>query len=89
LRKSTERPEALGALVRITPSPADLPGLAADLITMPAAGHATTPFGDGLASQRISQAITALLGKHQASPPGGPSPALQMPEQLAREASKP
>lgn len=88
LRKSTERPEALGALVRITASPADLPALTADLITTPAAGHATTPFGDGLASQRISRAITTLLGKHPASPPGGPSPALQAPKQLAPEAAK-
>jgi hypothetical protein len=59
------------------------------LITIPANGHATTPFGDGLASQRISRAITTLLGKHPASPSGGPSPALKTPKQLAREASKP
>ncbi|MGH3249271.1 MAG: hypothetical protein ACRDOI_24120 [Trebonia sp.] len=53
--------------MRITASPADLPGLTVDLITMPAADHATTPFGDRLASQRISRAITTLLGKHPAS----------------------
>ena len=73
LRKSTERPEALGALVRITSSPADLPGFTADLITLPAAGDAATPFGDGLASQRISRAITTMLGKQPAAVlvPGG------------------
>jgi UDP-N-acetylglucosamine 2-epimerase (non-hydrolysing) len=89
LRKSTERPEALSALVRITPSPADLPGLTAGLITMPAAGHTATPFGDGLASQRISQAITMLLGNQLAPPPGGLSPALQAPTQPGLEARKP
>jgi UDP-N-acetylglucosamine 2-epimerase (non-hydrolysing) len=69
LRKSTERPEALGALVRITPSPADLPGLTADLITMPAASRTATPFGDGLASQRISRAINTLLGEQPVAVP--------------------
>ena len=69
LRKSTERPEALGALVRITPSPADLPGLTADLITRPAAGRTATPFGDGLASQRISRAINTLLGEQPVAVP--------------------
>ena len=63
LRKSTERPEALGARVRITASPSDLPALTADLITTPATSHPATPFGDGLASQRIIQAMAALLGK--------------------------
>lgn len=89
LRKSTERPEALGALVRITPSPADLPGLTADLITMPAARHTATPFGDGLASQRISRAITTLLGEHPGSPPGSPSPAPQVSAQPGRGAGNP
>lgn len=84
LRKSTERPEALSALVRIAPSPDDLPGLTADLITMPAAGRTATPFGDGLASQRISRAITTLLGDQPASPPRSPAPA-----QPRREAGKP
>lgn len=63
LRKSTERPEALGNLVRITPSPRDLPALTADLITSPAASPPATPFGDGHASQRIIQATAALLGE--------------------------
>jgi UDP-N-acetylglucosamine 2-epimerase (non-hydrolysing) len=77
LRKSTERPEALGTRVRITASPSDLPRLTADLITIPATARATTPFGDGLASQRISQAIAALLDKHPASPLSGPALVLQ------------
>jgi UDP-N-acetylglucosamine 2-epimerase (non-hydrolysing) len=61
VRKSTERPEALGALARITASPKEIPELAAELIATPAAALAPTPFGDGLASQRITQAITDLL----------------------------
>ena len=64
LRKSTERPEALGPLTRITASPEDLRVIAAELTTMPSGGHAPTPFGDGLASQRISQAIATLLSRH-------------------------
>ena len=80
LRKSTERPEALGTLVRITASPSDLPRLTADLITIPATGHATTPFGDGLASQRISRAMAELLDKHPASPLSGPALVLRAPK---------
>jgi UDP-N-acetylglucosamine 2-epimerase (non-hydrolysing) len=61
LRKSTERPEALGASIRLTASPGDLPALALELTAM-APAAAATPFGDGLASSRITQAVTRLLG---------------------------
>ena len=66
LRKSTERPEALSASVRITTLPTDLPSLTTELMAVPAVGQPATPFGDGLASHRISQAIATMLGRHLA-----------------------
>jgi UDP-N-acetylglucosamine 2-epimerase (non-hydrolysing) len=66
-RRSTERPEALGDIVRITASPEDLPGLTAELTTTPGHRRVPTPFGDGLASHRIRHAMTALLNEHPAA----------------------
>lgn len=61
LRKSTERPESLGDAGKITPDPAALPALTRHLTAQPrqARPPAATPYGDGLASQRIITEMTA------------------------------
>ncbi|MCU1427138.1 MAG: UDP-N-acetylglucosamine 2-epimerase [Actinomycetia bacterium] len=67
VRRSTERPEVLGTFCELVPAGArigevarqwldDLPGLHAKLATI------DTPYGDGLASQRIVDAVERMIG---------------------------
>jgi len=70
LRRSTERPEALGTFATLLPDPTALRDTAAQRLS---AGreclrHVPSPFGDGSASARILEAIRCLVSK------GAPSP---------------
>ena len=63
LRRSTERPEALGDRCTLTHEPADLPRVATTLTTTPPARSAS-PFGDGRASARIADLAELTAADH-------------------------
>jgi len=63
LRRSTERPEALGPTCRLLSDPRDLPAVARGTATTPRwASPRATPFGNGHAATRTADMITTVLG---------------------------
>lgn len=83
LRKSTERPEAIGTFARMTASPEALPALVAELAGRNDYNGIATPYGDGKASQRICEATVTLSG------PSSYANRFPVPLSLLRSASCP